>query len=102
MPEKQKKSKKLREKKMKGGVWPFDLLKKGEVEAPVGEVVPVEPVVDEDSAKPTISEEELAGLKQNMIDAKVVYDNAKKAYNDAKPSMFNLFGGKTRKRRSKK
>ena len=97
MPEKQKKSKKLREKKMKGGLWPFDLLKKDET-AVVGEAVaPVEPVPET-----KISEEELAGLKQKMDEAKVVYDAAKKEYNAAKPSMFGLFGGKTKKRRSKK
>jgi len=99
MPEKQKKSKKRREKKIKGGVWPFDLLKKDET-AVVGEgrPVPAEPVAPE----PKITEEELAGLKQKRDEAKVVYDAAKKEYNAAKPSMFGWFGGKTKKRRSEK
>ena len=97
MPEKEKKTKKRREKKMRGGIFGFFDSKKDET-AVVGEVVaPVEPVPE-----PKISDDELAALKQKMDDAKVVYDAAKKAYNDAKPSMFGFFGGKTKKRRSKK
>jgi hypothetical protein len=101
MPEKQKNTKKRREKKIKGGVWPFDLLKKEE--PVVGDVVAtatVEPVAPE--TNPKISEADLEILKNDMVEKKAVYDAAKKAYNDAKPSMFGFFGGKTKKRRSKK
>lgn len=97
MPENQKKTKKRREKKMRGGIFGFFDSKKDET-AVVGEVVaPMEPVPE-----PKISDEKLAELKQTMDNAKVAYDAAKKAYNDAKPSVFGFFGGKTKKRRSKK
>jgi hypothetical protein len=99
MPEKQKNTKKRREKKIKGGVWPFDLLKKEE--PVVGEVVATAPM-DTVAAEPKISEADLEILKNDMVEKKAVYDAAKKAYNDAKPSMFGIFGGKTKKRRSKK
>ena len=76
-------------KKMKGGVWPFTQTS----DATTNGV---------SNTKPVVNDYELNILKTKMEAAKVTYDQAKDAYYKAKPRMFGLFGGKTKKNRSKK